>query len=645
MKNRILILGLLLLSFFATSQTVTTSGNAIRKEINTKFVNGLVKQYNISKLRQLKPTITDSSTVYCNTENYELYAIDDSDTTTPDDSENTIVTANGKRLKKAVTNNELPSLKAKLQAVVNNSTTDKVFWTAFGDSMAGSKTQFIFPHLSQMIGQAGAVGSGNYNGVTFSGGTVGTEQNYNVYPFTYTAISQGSYAQYGLNGVNATANTWKIYYVNNGAKINVKIDDIDVVGYSAFQTSNDNTVGVINVTTTLASHKFQIFANTGTVKIASIGIWDSTRSGLIPVYLNEGGNDMNNWINSPSDLAINNLFAILTDINPDVFSFEMKEDVNNLQSRVSKLFSKIKQSTPNAEIVTFLTTPVVSDETAQTQKKANNIYKIEAKSKGFSFFDCFQKVKSYENMVRLNWQGDGIHPDVKCQKYLVDEFLKDFNLYDLFGSTGKKSYAEQANVIGVNFNNEQGKIEADTQFGYDIKIRSKRWVQFTDLAGTEKMRFDLGGNFSDGSQSLLPYVVQIGANNARLRGDGANLLKIVSATNASQLANLQLLDIYPVSIKSVGNNIPILNGSGGEIIKFFNDNTVGMADGSVNTSTPSSILTLTSTTKGFLLPRMTTAQVNAISSPNVGLMVYNTDLACTCFFDGFVWKKISHSNM
>jgi hypothetical protein len=36
------------------------------------------------------------------------------------------------------------------------------------------------------------------------------------------------------------------------------------------------------------------------------------------------------------------------------------------------------------------------------------------------------------------------------------------------------------------------------------------------------------------------------------------------------------------------------------------------------------LLTLTSTTKGFLPPRMTTAQRDAISTPPAGLMIYNT---------------------
>jgi hypothetical protein len=46
----------------------------------------------------------------------------------------------------------------------------------------------------------------------------------------------------------------------------------------------------------------------------------------------------------------------------------------------------------------------------------------------------------------------------------------------------------------------------------------------------------------------------------------------------------------------------------------------------VGTSTPaaSALLDLTSTTKGFLPSRMTTAQRDAIASPATGLLIYNT---------------------
>jgi hypothetical protein len=66
----------------------------------------------------------------------------------------------------------------------------------------------------------------------------------------------------------------------------------------------------------------------------------------------------------------------------------------------------------------------------------------------------------------------------------------------------------------------------------------------------------------------------------------------------------------------------------------------------INTSTPvaSSLVTIASTTQGFLLPRMTTAQRIAISSPANGLMLYDTDLLCPCFYDGTGWRKISYSS-
>ena len=50
----------------------------------------------------------------------------------------------------------------------------------------------------------------------------------------------------------------------------------------------------------------------------------------------------------------------------------------------------------------------------------------------------------------------------------------------------------------------------------------------------------------------------------------------------------------------------------------------------VNTDSPhqSSVLDITSTNKGVLLPRMTTAQKTAISNPAVGLLVYDTNTKC-----------------
>jgi hypothetical protein len=54
----------------------------------------------------------------------------------------------------------------------------------------------------------------------------------------------------------------------------------------------------------------------------------------------------------------------------------------------------------------------------------------------------------------------------------------------------------------------------------------------------------------------------------------------------------------------------------------------------------SAILDVSSTTKGFLPPRMTTTQKNAISSPASGLMVYDTDTNKLCCYNGTSWNDL-----
>jgi hypothetical protein len=69
-----------------------------------------------------------------------------------------------------------------------------------------------------------------------------------------------------------------------------------------------------------------------------------------------------------------------------------------------------------------------------------------------------------------------------------------------------------------------------------------------------------------------------------------------------------------------------INGTGGAATRFVID---GSGNVGIGTTTPSakSIMDLTSTTKGFLPPRMTTAQRDAITSVPAGLMIYNTSLS------------------
>ena len=67
-----------------------------------------------------------------------------------------------------------------------------------------------------------------------------------------------------------------------------------------------------------------------------------------------------------------------------------------------------------------------------------------------------------------------------------------------------------------------------------------------------------------------------------------------------------------------------------------------------NTQPASAILTLSSTDKGFLPPRMTGSQAEAIASPAEGLIIYSTDGSGSTItskgwwgYDGSTWTKFN----
>ncbi|MBS1587066.1 MAG: hypothetical protein JSS82_16150 [Bacteroidetes bacterium] len=57
---------------------------------------------------------------------------------------------------------------------------------------------------------------------------------------------------------------------------------------------------------------------------------------------------------------------------------------------------------------------------------------------------------------------------------------------------------------------------------------------------------------------------------------------------------------------------------------------------------PAAILDISSTDKGVLIPRLTSAQLAAISTPPEGLMVYNLDSACYFYYNNFQWVSLCH---
>ncbi len=58
----------------------------------------------------------------------------------------------------------------------------------------------------------------------------------------------------------------------------------------------------------------------------------------------------------------------------------------------------------------------------------------------------------------------------------------------------------------------------------------------------------------------------------------------------------------------------------------------------------SAMLDVKSSNKGFLPPRMNTTQMNAITTPAAGLMIFNTAVNSIFYYDGSTWRKM-YTNM
>ncbi len=178
------------------------------------------------------------------------------------------------------------------------------------------------------------------------------------------------------------------------------------------------------------------------------------------------------------------------------------------------------------------------------------------------------------------------------------------------------------------------------------------------------------------SSSTTPLSLGTSTNSARLhvRGDGTNPITRFEATDGVLFWSLN----STATIQRMGgttNAFPAIKRNGAAIdfrladdsgycniscstlvalagvnsysnIEGFSTGQSGSFSGSVRvgsggSNAASAILDVVSTTKGFLPPRMTTVQKNAIGSPAEGLVVMDTTLHKLCVYSGSAWEVIT----
>ncbi len=180
------------------------------------------------------------------------------------------------------------------------------------------------------------------------------------------------------------------------------------------------------------------------------------------------------------------------------------------------------------------------------------------------------------------------------------------------------------------------------------------WTNSTGGGNTASGAFSLFGNSTGSYSSAFGYSALKNATGSYNNALGANALyDVTSGTYNTAIgynsgkgittgSNNTIIGANVTGLSSsLANNIIIADGAGNRRINVDNAGRVGIGTNSAHTS---SVLDLTSTVGGFLMPRMTTTQRNSISTPATGLQVYNTTTNTVNYYDGSTWREMGIGN-
>jgi hypothetical protein len=161
---------------------------------------------------------------------------------------------------------------------------------------------------------------------------------------------------------------------------------------------------------------------------------------------------------------------------------------------------------------------------------------------------------------------------------------------------------------------------------------------FANTTGGSNSYFGVNAafNISSGNSNIV-----FGQNAGRFIADGTTSLTVLnnsvllgsgSRANANSETNQIAIGANAIGL---GSNTTVIGNSSTTHGRWYGSLLLG-----TTTNAASSILTMESTTQGFLPPRMTTTQRNAIASPATGLMIYNSTDNLVQAYNGTSWINL-----
>jgi uncharacterized protein (TIGR02145 family) len=239
-------------------------------------------------------------------------------------------------------------------------------------------------------------------------------------------------------------------------------------------------------------------------------------------------------------------------------------------------------------------------------------------------------------------------------------------LYDINGANPNAPIVNQSFTTFVNINDELGNLlyreehyaSTDANGLITVKMGDGLYTagpitNFNQINwGVGKyylvVDFDINGTISSTAPEQLvtvPYSFYAGnAGNGMSsvidNGDGTLTFNYANGTSytTTQLTGLQGTS-GSIPAGSVAGNTPYWDGSQWVVngANFYN-NGAGLGVGTIAPDA-SSLLDVSSTSKGLLAPRMTVTQRNAIVNPANGLIIFNTTSGCPNYYNNGNWSE------